>query len=144
MNQNYNQLQRQFPGLGCWLLVLGFLWIVGAIGLKGLIGSLLVVILFIVLAPVLAFIALQLWIKRNLTEGNCPVCDQSLVGLRDAKLLCPNCSTELLVTQTGFERFAGEGIIDVQAVDVPSSAAGSSAAEKTIDVEVQSLPEAES
>lgn len=142
MNQNFNQLQGQFPGLGCWLFILGTIWLLGAIGIGGIIKSIFALVLFVVLAPVLAFLALQFWIKRNLVSGSCPVCEQSLTGLKNSKMPCLNCGTELSVTAEGFERFATDGIIDIQAVDIQSSAVDlSDASSATIDVEVQRLPE---
>lgn len=142
MNQNFNQLQIRFPGLGCWLFILAAVWLLGAIGLSGVIKSIFVLVLFILLAPVLAFFALQFWVKRNLVTGNCPVCEQPLTSLKSLKMPCPNCGTELLPTKEGFERFATDGVIDIQAVDIQSSAADASDT-TTIDVDVQRLPEAD-
>lgn len=149
MNQNFNQLQVRFPGLGCWLFILGTLWLVGAIGIGGIIKSVLALVLFIFLAPVLAFLALQFWLKRNLISGSCPVCEQSLAGLKGSQMPCPNCGTVLSVTAEGFERFAADGVIDIQAVDVKSSTvrlSDTAIADEatTIDVEVQRLPEGDS
>jgi len=50
------------------------------------------------------------------------------------------------VTSEGFERFAAEGVIDIQAVDVPSGPvkladAAATRDRTTIDVEVQQLPD---
>lgn len=143
MNQNFNQLQIRFPGLGCWLFILAAVWLLGAIGLSGVIKSIFVLVLFILLAPVLAFFALQFWVKRNLVTGNCPVCEQPLTSLKSLKMPCPNCGTELLASQAGFERFATDGVIDIQAVDIQTSAAEASDM-TTIDVDVQRLPEADS
>ena len=160
MNQNFNQLQVRFPGLGCWLFVLGAAWLLGAVGLSGIIKSIAVLVLFVILAPVLAFFALQFWVKRNLVNGDCPVCDQTLAGLKNANLVCPSCATELVATSDGFERVAADGVIDIQAVDVQPSATGVETVSRstvvdasaidvptidvpTIDVEVQRLPEAE-
>jgi hypothetical protein len=147
VNQNFNQLQGRFPGLGCWLFILGTIWLLGAIGIGGIIKSIFALVLFVVLAPVLAFLALQFWIKRNLVSGSCPVCEQSLTGLKNSKMPCLNCGTELSVTAEGFDRFATDGIIDIQAVDVQAVDIQSSAVDlsndssATIDVEVQRLPE---
>ena len=147
MNQNFNQLQVRFPGLGCWLFVLGAFWLIGAIGIGGLIKSVFAIVLFVVLAPVLPFFALQFWVERNLVNGSCPVSPQTLAGLKNSKMLCPNCGTELAVTGDGFERSAPEGVIDIEAVDVQASNVQSTPVElgdtsaTTIDVEVQRLPD---
>ncbi|MEM6448743.1 MAG: hypothetical protein AAF703_00345 [Cyanobacteria bacterium P01_D01_bin.105] len=146
MNQNFNQLQIRFPSLGCWLFVLGIAWLLGAIGLSGIIKSIAALVLFVTIAPVLVFFGLQFWLKRNLVNGHCPVCEQTLTGLKNANLVCPNCATELSVTAEGFERTAAEGVIDIQAVDIQASAVNvdtTSSEATVIDVEVQRLPEAE-
>ncbi len=149
MNQNFNQLQVRFPGLGCWLFVLVAVWLLGAIGIGGIIKSIFALVLFVVLAPVLAFLALQFWVKRNLIQGNCPVCEQTLAGLKNSKMPCPNCGTELSVTAGGFERFATDGVIDIRAVDVQASNVASNRVAlsdgdvPTIDVEVERLPDAD-
>ena len=144
MNQNFNQLQIRFPGLGCWLFVLGIAWLLGAIGLSGVVKSIAALVLFVVLAPVLAFFALQFWIKRNLIQGECPVCAQTLAGLRKSNVVCPSCATTLMATSEGFERMAADGVIDIQAVDVQASAQSADSSDvPVIDVEVQRLPEGE-
>ena len=56
MNRNFNQMQVRFPNLGCWLFVLGAAWLLGAIGLSGLVKSILVLVLFLVLSPVIVLI----------------------------------------------------------------------------------------
>ena len=146
MNQNFNQMQVRFPGLGCWLFILGAAWLLGAIGLSGIVKSIFALIAFLVLAPVVVLVIARFWLKRNLVEGDCPVCDQSLTSLKNVKLTCPSCSTTLMTTEDGFDRFAPEGVIDVQAVDVQSSPVDAGAdvvdtSATTIDVEVQQLPE---
>lgn len=140
-------MQVRFPGLGCWLVVLGAAWLLGAIGLGGIVKSIFALVLFLVLTPVIVLIVARFWIKRNLIEGNCPVCEQSLTSLKSVKLTCPSCATQLITTEDGFERFAPDGVIDVQAVDVQSSAVDVETTSKivddapVIDVEVQQLPE---
>lgn len=147
MNQNFNQMRVRFPGLGCWIFVLGSAWLLGAIGLGGIVKSIFALVLFLILTPVIVLIVARFWIKKNLVEGNCPVCDQSLTSLKSVKLACPNCETQLTTTEDGFERFAPEGVIDVQAVDIQSSSVDFSSADDgnitptTIDVKVQRLPE---
>lgn len=145
MNQNFNQLQVRFPGLGCWVFVLISFWIIGAIGITGVLKATFALILFLFLTPVVAFLGLQFWVKRNLVQGSCPVCDQPLTSLKSTKIACPNCGTEVRVADGKFERVAGEGVIDVQAVDVQTSAVSvdSESDATVIDVEVQRLPEAE-
>ncbi|MGB3765459.1 MAG: hypothetical protein WA947_02785 [Phormidesmis sp.] len=149
MNQNFNQMRVRFPGLGCWIFVLGGAWLLGAIGLSGIVKSIFALVLFLVLTPVIVLIVARFWIKRNLVEGACPICDQSLTSIKNVKMACPNCTTQLMTTEEGFERFAPEGVIDVQAVDIQGSSVDLSSDDDgntsatTIDVEVQRLPEGE-
>lgn len=148
MNQNFNQLQGRFPQLGCWLFLLIAFWVIGAIGITGIIKSIFALVLFLLLAPVLGFWALQFWIKRNLVEGNCPVCAQPLTGIKNMKTPCPSCGTEVVATSNGFERASADGVIDVQVVEEQTTTAQATTVDvsdtaTTIDVEVQRLPEAE-
>ncbi len=147
MKQNFNQLQVRFPGLGCWVFILLTVWIVGAIGITGILKATLALVLFLVLAPVVAIFGLQFWIKRNLIQGSCPVCEQPLTSLKNVKTSCPSCGTQVTVVEGGFERVASDGVIDIQAVDVQSTAASADddreSGATVIDVEVQRLPEGE-
>ncbi len=147
MNQNFNQLRVRFPGLGCWVFIFIAAWIIGAIGITGILKATLALVLFLVLAPVLALVGLQFWIKRNLIQGRCPVCEQPLTGLKKMKTPCPSCGTQVVVTAEGFERVASDGVIDISAVDVQPTAVSvgddAEGSATVIDVEVQRLPESE-
>ncbi len=150
MNQQFNQLQARFPGLGCWLFVFIAIWVIGAIGITGILKSIFAVILFLILAPVLLSVVARFWLKRNLVTDNCPVCEQSLVCIKQSKTICPNCATEVMATENGLKRVAADGVIDVQAVDIQTSTATLDAETaaapldvEVIDVEVQQLPESD-
>jgi len=147
VNQNFNQLRVRFPGLGCWVFILLTVWIVGAIGITGILKATLALVLFLVLAPVFAFLGLQFWIRRNLVQGKCPVCEQPLTSLKNVKTTCPSCSTQVTASDEGFERVASDGVIDIQAVDIQGTAVSddddSEQSATVIDVEVQRLPEGE-
>jgi len=119
VNQNgFNQIRLNFSGLGCWLVVLGGIWLLGAVGLGWVVKSIAVIAMLILLAPVLIFIGLRFWLKRNLVQANCPVCSTGLTGIKGAETLCPNCGTPLKVEAEGFKRPTQEGTIDVSVVDV--------------------------
>lgn len=125
VNQNgLRGLQFNLSGVGCWLTLILFVWLFGAVGLGWLIKSALVIGALIVLTPVLAFVAFRFWIKRNVIEGPCPVCSQPLTGISPLPVPCPNCGTNLKATRDGFERVSAEGTIDVQAVDVQTVEVG--------------------
>ncbi|MEM9768824.1 MAG: hypothetical protein AAF892_13210 [Cyanobacteria bacterium P01_D01_bin.71] len=132
--QGSNNYQINFSGLGCWLTVIAFAWLLGAIGLGWVVKSIAVLFVLILAAPVLAFIGFRWWLKRNLVEGRCPVCDSSLAGFKNAQTVCPNCRTQLQVINGGFERYTPEGTVEVKAVDVTG---GSNDA---VDVTVEVLP----
>ena len=119
MNQpGFRQIQFNLSGLGCWLTLLGVIWLLGAVGLGWLVKSLAVIVVLILLIPVFAFVGLRFWLKRNLVQGNCPVCTTPLTGLKDAVTPCPNCGTVLATTPEGFQRQTEDGTIDITAVDV--------------------------
>ena len=139
--QGSNNYRINFSGIGCWLAVIAVIWLFGAAGLNWLVGSLALLLTFLFVAPILAFVGVRWWLKRNLIQANCPVCATPLTGLKKAQTVCPNCRTPLQVTKEGFERFTPEGTVEVSAVDVTDSTASSSEA---VEVSVEVLPPADS
>lgn len=119
MNQpGFRQIQFNLSGLGCWLTLFGVIWFLGAVGLGWFVKSLAVIVVLILLIPVFAVVGLQLWLKRNLIQGTCPVCTTPLTGLKAATTQCPGCGTVVTVVAEGFQRQAEAGTIDITAVDV--------------------------
>ncbi len=118
MYRQGNNAQLNFSGLGCWLTVIGFAWLLGALGLGWLVKSIAVLLVLLLVAPVIGFLGFRWWLNRNLIEGACPVCQTSLTGLNKMRTVCPNCQTPLQVTLEGFERDVPEGTVEVNAVDV--------------------------
>lgn len=119
MNSNgFNQIRLNFSGLGCWLALIAFAWLLGAVGLGWLVKSALVLVLLLFLAPVIGFIGFRWWLRRNLVEGNCPVCGYDLTGINGTESLCPSCGTAIKAEQGQFKRTTPEGTIDVDAVEV--------------------------
>jgi hypothetical protein len=134
--QGSNNYQINFSGLGCWLTVIGVVWLLSAIGLGWLVKSIAFIVVLILVTPVLAYLGFRWWLKRNLIEGNCPVCETQLAGLKNAQTICPNCRTQLQVTDQGFARFTPEGTVEVNAVDVTEGDRSGEA----VDVSVEVLP----
>jgi hypothetical protein len=116
--QGSNNIQLNFSGLGCWLTAFGVIWLLGAAGLGWLVKSIALLFVLLLITPILAFVGFRWWLGRNLVEGNCPVCQTPLTGLKAIKTVCPNCQTPLQVTQEGFQRDVPEGTVEVSAVDV--------------------------
>ena len=138
--QGSNNYQINFSGLGCWLTVIGIVWLLGAAGLGWLVKSIAVLFGLLLILPILAFVGFRWWLKRNLVEGACPACSTPLTGLNNAQINCPNCRTSLQVTPQGFERFTPDGTVEVNAVDVTKN--GTSAT-NVVEVPVEVLPPAE-
>jgi hypothetical protein len=111
-------VQFNLSGIGCWLTLIGLVWLLGAVGLGWLVKSVALLLLLLFLTPILAFLGFRFWLQRNLTRANCPVCETPLTGLRGTAIACPNCGTSLEVLEAAFERVAEAGTIDVTAVDV--------------------------
>lgn len=113
-----NTSQFDLSGMGCWLPFLVFLWMLSAIGLGWLVKSFLILVLFIVLAPAIAFFGFRWWLQRNLIEDQCPVCGSQLTALKQAELSCPSCGEPLQVEGGRFKRLTPPGTIDVEAIEV--------------------------
>ncbi|WP_035985333.1 hypothetical protein [Leptolyngbya sp. KIOST-1] len=119
MNQhNFQQIRVNLPGLGCWLTLIGVVWLLGAVGLGWLVKSLAVLVVLLLAAPVLGFVGLRFWLRRNLVQGACPVCSTGLTGIKGAETRCLNCGTPLHTEADGFSRVSEAGTIDVAAVDI--------------------------
>ncbi|MCZ0903311.1 hypothetical protein ON021_25795, partial [Microcoleus sp. HI-ES] len=56
-----------------------------SIGLGWIVKSVLILVAFLLLTPVVAFVALQWWLKRNLIEDNCPVCQYEFTALNQTQ-----------------------------------------------------------
>lgn len=110
--------QFNLSGIGCLLTLLVMFWILGAIGLGWLVKSFVILVIFIVMAPVVAFVGFRWWLQRNLIEDKCPVCGYELTGLNQTQMRCPSCSEPLMVEEGRFQRITPPGTIDVQAIEV--------------------------
>lgn len=99
-----------------WLILI--LWLLGAAGLGWLVKSLLLLVGLLLLLPIVGLIGLQWWLRKNIVEGSCPVCQQELRALNGSQLACPSCGTALQVQERQVMRVAQPGVIDVEAVEV--------------------------
>jgi len=91
-----------------------------SIGLGWIVKSFLIVVGLFLLTPVVAFFALQWWLKRNLIEDNCPVCQYEFTALNQTQFQCANCGEPLKIEEGHFSRLTPPGTIDVTAVEVSS------------------------
>ncbi|WP_293123337.1 hypothetical protein [Microcoleus sp. bin38.metabat.b11b12b14.051] len=120
MNQGTPKISLNLPRISNWLILLGIACVLVSIGLGWIVKSLLIVVGFFLLTPVVGFFALQWWLKRNLIQGNCPVCQYELTGLNQTQCQCTNCGEPLKIEQGHFSRMTPPGTIDVTAVEVSS------------------------
>jgi len=119
MNQNdMTRLSFNLSGIGFWLTIFAVIWLLGSVGLGWLVKSVAILLVLIAIAPVIAFMVFRWWLRRNLVESDCPVCQYTTVGLNGTQLRCPNCSEPLKVEQGQFLRLTPPGTVDVQAVEV--------------------------
>ena len=119
MNQNYQKsLGLNFSGTGCWLSVLLIFFLLGSVGLGWIVNSVLIIIGLVLLTPIIAWLGLNWWLKRNLIEDQCPVCSYTFVGFNQRECHCPNCGESLKVENKKFVRLSPPGTIDVEAVEV--------------------------
>lgn len=109
-------------GLGCLLtfVVIGLLF--SAIGLQWVVNGFLILIALLIISPIVGIWVFRWWLKRNLVEDNCPVCDYSFTGFNNIDCRCPNCGELVKVELGKFVRETPPGTIDVNVVDVSSKA----------------------
>lgn len=103
---------------GCLLwtvLIVGlFTWI----GWGWIINSVLILIALALITPVVAFWTFQWWVKKNLVQDTCPVCQYNFTAVQGTNFQCPNCGEPLQVQAGHFRRLAPTGTIDVEVVEV--------------------------
>lgn len=123
MNQNsFRNLQLNLSALRFWFTLLLIIWLLSSIGLGWLVKASFVVLGFLVLVPVIAFLVFRWWLRRNLVANQCPVCSYELAGINGTQLRCPSCSEPLKVEKGQFYRLTPPGTVDVEAIDVSSEA----------------------
>jgi Zn finger protein HypA/HybF involved in hydrogenase expression len=120
VNQGTPKISLKLPAVSNWLVMLLIACVLVSIGLGWVVKSILIVFGFLLLTPVVAFFGLQWWLKRNLIEGNCPVCQHEFTALNQTQCQCPNCGEPLKIEQGHFNRLTPPGTIDVTAVEVSS------------------------
>ncbi|MEB3230806.1 MAG: hypothetical protein VKJ64_07340 [Leptolyngbyaceae bacterium] len=114
-------MNASVSGLRFWLTLLLFLWLISSVGLWWLIKSFFILLAVLLLLPIVGVIGFRFWLQRSLIPGNCPVCNQNLVAIRNRNLQCPNCGEPLSATDTTIRRNAPPGIVDVEVVDVSAT-----------------------
>lgn len=120
MNQGTPKISLNLPRISNWLILLGIACVLVSIGLGWIVKSVLIVVGLLLLTPVVAFFALQWWLKRNLIEDNCPVCQYEFTALNQTQFQCANCGEPLKIEEGHFSRLTPPGTIDVTAVEVSS------------------------
>jgi Zn finger protein HypA/HybF involved in hydrogenase expression len=120
VNQGTPKISLKLPAVSNWLVMLLIACVLVSIGLGWVVKSILIVFGFLLLTPVVAFFGLQWWLKRNLIEDNCPVCQHEFTALNQTQCQCPNCGEPLKIEQGHFNRLTPPGTIDVTAVEVSS------------------------
>ena len=120
MNQGTPKISLKLPVISNWLILLGIAWLFASLGLGWVVKSIFILVGFLVLTPVVAFFGLQWWLKRNLIEGKCPVCQYEFTALNQTQFQCSNCGEPLRIEQGHFIRLTPPGTIDVTAVEVSS------------------------
>ena len=124
MKQNFQTkiLNVSDSGLGCLLTFLVVSLLLSAIGLQWVVNGFLILIFLLVISPVIAVWGFRWWLKRNLVEDVCPVCDYSFTGFNQTDCRCPNCGELLKIELGKFVRETPPGTVEVDAVEVPTKA----------------------
>ncbi len=108
------------PSLRFWLTLILIVWALGAVGLGWVVKSFVILLAILAVAPILLFFGLRFWLRQNLVQAPCPVCQFEFASLNNSKTRCPNCGEAILVENRQFLRLTPPGTIDVAAVEVSS------------------------
>jgi hypothetical protein len=120
MNSNYFKQLNLSAGVRqvIWLLLI--FWLLSVSG-GFLLRSFVFILGLVVVTPVVGFFGLQWWLRTNLVQDSCPVCQQAFTGFNNQTMACPNCGEALQVANKQFQRVAQDGVIDIAAIEVVSS-----------------------
>jgi ribosomal protein S27E len=103
-----------------WLLLIA--WVLGATSFGSFVmKSVLFVMALLTVLPVVGFFGLQWWLKSNLVQSQCPVCQHEFSGFNGQTTQCPSCGEMLQIEAGKFKRMAEPGVIDVDVVEVSAS-----------------------
>jgi ribosomal protein S27E len=103
-----------------WLLLIA--WVLGATSFGSFVmKSVLFVMALLTVLPVVGFFGLQWWLKSNLVQSQCPVCQHEFSGFNGQTIQCPSCGEMLQIEAGKFKRMAEPGVIDVDVVEVSAS-----------------------
>ncbi|MDX2254396.1 MAG: hypothetical protein NW214_02670 [Pseudanabaenaceae cyanobacterium bins.39] len=103
----------RWSGVRFWLTALLIGWTLSAIGLGWLVNSFFVLIGLVMIAPIIAFVGLQWWIKRSIITADCPVCNSTFTASRGSQFNCPSCGEPLQEQSNKFTRITPPGTIDI-------------------------------
>lgn len=113
-----NPFSLNLTNIKFWLISAAIVWFLGAIGLGWIINSLMILISFVLILPVIAFLGLRWWLQRNLIQAQCPACQFEFAHLNRPDLQCPSCGEALKVEGGQFVRISAPNTIDVKAVEI--------------------------
>lgn len=112
-------LQVSFSGLRFLITIVAIIWLLTAIGLGWLVKSFFILIALLLLAPIVGYIGLRWWLKRNMLTAECPVCHSETVGLRNSQFNCLSCGEPLKFDNEQLVRVTPPGTVDVEVIEVP-------------------------
>jgi predicted RNA-binding Zn-ribbon protein involved in translation (DUF1610 family) len=104
----------QIDGIRFWINFLIIATLLSVLGLGWIIKSLLFFLLLLFLLPIVAAIALQIWLKTRLVTAPCPVCGYVSTAIKAQPFNCPNCGEPLEISANQFVRLTPPGTIDVE------------------------------
>lgn len=118
---NFNQINLP-AGVQRILWLLLIVWVLGATSFGSFVmKSVLFVMALLTVLPVVGFFGLQWWLKSNLVQSQCPVCQHEFSGFNGQTTQCPSCGEMLQIEAGKFKRMAEPGVIDVDVVEVSAS-----------------------
>jgi hypothetical protein len=119
-NNNPNVFQLHLPRLQSWLTIVAICLLLGNLGLGWLVKSATIIIGLAILTPIIGFLGFFWWLRRSITQAECPVCSYPLQGVNGSEIQCTNCGEVLKVDRGQLLRDTPPDTIDVIAVEVSS------------------------
>ena len=118
MNNSPNPFPTNLPRLQPWLTLLVICLLLGSLGLGWLVKSALIIIGLAILTPILGILGFFWWLRRNIVQAECPVCNYPIQTIDGSDVECSNCGELLKVENGTLLRNTPPDTIDVVAVEV--------------------------
>jgi predicted RNA-binding Zn-ribbon protein involved in translation (DUF1610 family) len=113
LGNNLSNGINPFAGIRFWFTTLFIVWLMSSLGLGWLINAGFILIGLVTVAPIVALLGVQWWVRRSVVTADCPVCGSTSVAAKNSQFQCVSCGEPLQEQNKKFVRLTPPGTIDI-------------------------------